>query len=73
LDQRYELYLLLTALEDPKVVNNSDSTTKEYLDLLYLRLYTTASLLQGGVDGLEFMYSAVMHTQENDQKRQLAG
>jgi len=26
LDQRYELYLLLTALEDPKVVNNVDFT-----------------------------------------------
>jgi hypothetical protein len=45
LDQRYELYLLLTALEDPKVVNNVDLTRKEDLDYLYLRLYNTASLL----------------------------
>jgi hypothetical protein len=45
LDQRYELYLLLTALEDPKVVNNVDLTRKEDLDYLYLRLYNTAALL----------------------------
>ena len=45
MDQRYELYLLLTALEDPKVVNNVDLTRKEDLDFLYLRLYDTASLL----------------------------
>ena len=45
LDQRYELYLLLTALEDPKVVNNVDFTRQDDLDKLYLRLYNTASLL----------------------------
>ena len=44
LDQRYELYLLLTALEDPKVVN-VNLTRKEDLDYLYLSLYNTASLL----------------------------
>lgn len=40
LEPRYELYLLLTALEDP-FVNNVD-TRKEDLDFLYLRLFNTA-------------------------------
>ena len=71
LEPRYELYLLLTALEDP-FINNVD-TRKEDLDLLYLRLYNTASLIQGGSAGLDYMYTSVVKTHGIDQKRQLIG
>ena len=48
----YELYLLQTAVEDP-LIKNVD-TKKEDMDLLYMRLYNTAALIQGA--GLDFMY-----------------
>jgi hypothetical protein len=71
LDARYELYLIITALEDPSV--NNLETRKEEIDALHMRLFNTAFQLKPSTAGLDYMYASIVKSHSIDQQKQLIG